>query len=84
MSEDTVVPPYDPTLPSLPAVNLEQLLSLVFVIAFILWTIFTVISAYHWLRYGHKSSIAIPALITHVIVSFFVALYAASGFIAAP
>lgn len=61
-------------------VNVEQVVSVVFALLFILWALYSLITAYHWLRYGHRSSIAIPALITHVVVSGYLALYAVSGF----
>ncbi len=61
-------------------VNVEQAVSVIFALLFILWALYTLITAYHWLRYGHRSSVAIPALITHVVVSGFLSLYAVSGF----
>ena len=61
-------------------VNVDQVVSVVFALLFILWALYTLITAYHWLRYGHRSSVAIPALITHVVVSGFLSLYAVSGF----
>jgi len=64
----------------LQSVNVEQVVSVVFALLFILWALYTLITAYHWVRYGHRSSIAIPALITHVIVSGYLALFAVSGF----
>lgn len=61
-------------------VQADQVVSVVFALLFILWALYTLITTYHWLRYGHRSSIAVPALITHVVVSGFLALYAVSGF----
>lgn len=61
-------------------VNAGQVVSVVFALLFILWALYTLITTYHWLRYGHGSAIAVPALITHVVVSGFLALYAVSGF----
>ena len=61
-------------------VNVEQVIAVVFALLFILWALYTLITTYHWLRYGHRSSVAIPALITHVIVSGYLAVYAVSGF----
>lgn len=81
MNPDPLAPTYELSLTSL-GINPDQAVSVIFAVAFILWTIFTVISTYHWLRYGHRSSVAIPALITHVVISFFIAVFAVSGFIA--
>lgn len=61
-------------------VNVEQAVSVVFALLFILWALYTLVTAYHWIRYGHRSSVAIPALITHVVASGYLALYAVSGF----
>ena len=72
-----------PTL-ALPAylqnVSAEQAVAVVFALLFILWALYTLVTTYHWIRYGHRSSVAIPALITHVVVSGYFALYAVSGF----
>ncbi|KND47511.1 MAG: hypothetical protein AB199_03715 [Parcubacteria bacterium C7867-004] len=56
-----------------------QVISVLFTVLFIIWAIYTIVTAYHWLRYGHRSAVAIPALITHVAVSGFLALFAVSG-----
>ena len=61
-------------------VNADQVVSVVFALLFILWALYTLVTAYHWVRYGHRSSVAIPALITHVVVSGYLALFAVSGF----
>ncbi|MDP3402555.1 MAG: hypothetical protein Q8S35_01200 [bacterium] len=78
MQSDPLVPFAPPAF--LQTVNVDQVVSVVFALLFILWALYTLITTYHWLRYGHRSSIAIPALITHVVVSGFLSLYAVSGF----
>ena len=60
-------------------ITTAQVMSVVFALVFILWAIYTVVTAYHWLRYGHRSAVAIPALITHVLISGYIALFAVSG-----
>lgn len=50
-----------------------------FALVIFLTLAFTFIVAYHWLRYGHRSPLAIPALVLHVFVSFGLVLFAASG-----
>lgn len=40
-----------------------------------IWIIFTLASAYHWLRYSHRSWVTIPALGVHVFVSGTIMLY---------
>ncbi|MBU1292719.1 hypothetical protein KJ819_01480 [Patescibacteria group bacterium] len=72
--EPLVLPPF------LSQIDPSKVVSILFVVLFIVWSIYTLITAYHWVRYGHRSSVAIPALITHVLMSGFLALYAVSGF----
>ena len=67
------------TLPLFTAAEAGKAVSLAFAVLFIFWAIYSVITTYHWLRYGHRSAVAIPALITHVVVSAFLAMYAISG-----
>jgi len=57
----------------------SQVVSVLFALLFILWVVYTIVTAYHWLRYGHRSAVAIPALIVHVIISGYLALFAVSG-----
>lgn len=78
--------PTEPLVPLAPPAFLEgasadSILSIVFLVLFIIWSLYTLVSAYHWLRYGHKSIVAIPALLVHVAVSWLLAGYAASGLI---
>ncbi|MDB5264511.1 MAG: hypothetical protein JWN64_82 [Parcubacteria group bacterium] len=61
------------------AINFHKVVPVLFTLLFILWVIYTLVAAYHWFRYGHRSAIAIPALAVHVAVSAVFALYAASG-----
>lgn len=64
--------------------NLEasKVVSLLFLFLFVVWLVYTLIASYHWLRYGHRSVIAIPALTIHVFVSLALAGFAASGLVA--
>lgn len=73
--------PLAPLTPPAFLANLQtdQVISVAFALLFILWLVYTVVTAYHWLRYGHRSAVAIPALITHIAVSGYIALFAISG-----
>ena len=62
-------------------IDVQSAVSIAFLVLFIVWALYTIISAYHWIRYGHSSAIAIPALTVHVVVSWLLAGYAASGLI---
>lgn len=41
--------------------------------------IYTVAAAYHWLRYGHRSWITIPAILIHLAISGSLLLYMATS-----
>lgn len=76
----------EPLQPLAPPAFLQYLevgkvISVVFAVLFVIWAIYTLVSAYHWLRYGHSSAVAIPALIVHVVMSWLLASYAVSGVI---
>lgn len=51
----------------------------ILLIAFGIWLAFTLIAAYHWFRYAHRSWLTVPALAVHVFVSGSLFLYALSG-----
>lgn len=81
MPEDTFTEQAPFPAPSilLSGIDPAQVISVLFAILFFIWAVYTVVTAYHWLRYGHRSAVAIPALITHVLVSGYLALFAVSG-----
>lgn len=54
--------------------------SIIFTVIFLLWLVYTIVSIYHWVRYGHKSWVAVPAVAIHLGVSAFLMLFAAAGF----
>lgn len=45
----------------------------------LVWTLYTLVIAYHWLRYSHGSSVAVPAIGTHLVISLLLAFYAFSS-----
>jgi hypothetical protein len=51
----------------------------IFSIVFFIWLVYTIVVAYHWLRYGHRSFLAIPLLALHVMVSGALMLAATAG-----
>jgi hypothetical protein len=62
-------------------INQGELLFIIFALMFISWLIYTAIVTYHWIRYGHRSWLVVPALAAHVIVSGVLFIVAFSGFI---
>ncbi len=60
-------------------IDMTGAISVLAAVLFMVWVVYTAIASYHLLRYGHRSAVAIPAIITHVLVSFFLAIYAVSG-----
>lgn len=51
----------------------------IFFIVLAFWALYTLVAIYHWLKYSHASSIAFPAIIVHLAVSFMLISYALSG-----
>ena len=51
----------------------------IFALVFGLWLAYTLIVTYHWLRYGHKSFLAVPMLATHIVVSGMLFLMTTAG-----
>ncbi|HWH16600.1 MAG TPA: hypothetical protein VNU25_03385 [Candidatus Paceibacterota bacterium] len=78
--QDPAVQPFT-VLDFIRFIDVGKAVSVAFAILFIIWALYTVIAGYHWLRYGHSSAVAIPALIVHVVVSWLLAGYAVSGII---
>lgn len=66
--------------PAFFAFSQGQVLEVVFGLVFFIWALYTLILAYHWIRYGHRSWIGIPAIIIHLLVSGALFLMAVSGF----
>ncbi|MBA3789310.1 hypothetical protein H0X32_02865 [Patescibacteria group bacterium] len=62
-------------------INEGQVLAITFALIFIVWLIYTLVVTYHWLKYGHRSWVAVPALSIHLVVSALLFLLAISGFV---
>jgi tellurite resistance protein TehA-like permease len=62
-------------------VNPIQAFEIAFCLVFFVWVIYTFVIAYHWFRYGHQSKIGVTLLVTHLVVSGFLFVMAASGFL---
>jgi hypothetical protein len=78
----TALPPLQmPFASFLGTVSPQQFLPVVVFVVFAVWAVYSIIAAYHWLRYGRSSLIALPVLALHVFISASLALYALSGFI---
>ena len=69
-----------PLSPYLHSFTQMQVLQIVFALVFIVWLLYTLVALYHWVRYGHNSWLAVPALASHLAVSAFLFILAASGF----
>ncbi|CAN5721321.1 hypothetical protein BH11PAT2_BH11PAT2_09200 [soil metagenome] len=85
MNAETSVAPLNP-FPALPgsfsaSVSTSAFIPVALLIAFMLWVLYTLVVAYHWFRYGHRSWLAIPALAAHIFVSGCILLYMLSGLI---
>jgi len=57
----------------------SSLFTIFFTVVFIVWTIYTLISIYHWFRYSGKSWLTVPAISFHLFVSASIILYMLTG-----
>jgi hypothetical protein len=48
-------------------------------VVFTVWLAYTLVMAYHWVRYSHAAVIGYPALFVHLVVSVACMSYALSG-----
>ncbi len=73
-------PTSTPTLlPFFTVPNLEIVLAIIVTIIFIWWAIFTIVAAYHLLRYARDSWMTIPAIAIHLFVSGWIFVFATGG-----
>jgi len=61
------------------SINTEAIAHGFFYIVIVLALLYTLIAAYHWLRYGYRSVLTIPALAVHIGVSLALVGFASSG-----
>lgn len=61
------------------SMDISVIFPAIFAIVFFVWVAYTLVVAYHWLRYGHQSFVAIPMLVLHVAVSGTLMLLATAG-----
>ena len=71
--------PFQQPVFNLPTADFSSILTIVFFLIFVGWAVYTVVAAYHWFRYGHRSWLAIPAIGVHLVVSGLCILLIASG-----
>lgn len=46
-----------------------------------LWALYTLVVVYHWLRYSHSPVLMLPAIATHLYVSYRIVVFAVTGII---
>lgn len=74
------VPQLGPNLgPAWSIIDPTAIADALFYLVVALVVIYTLIAAYHWIRYGHRSVLAVPALAIHVAVSLGFIGYAITG-----
>lgn len=61
------------------AVSAQGVLSWILALTTVYWFVYTAIAVHHWLRYSHRSAVAIPAIAIHIFVSLVLMGYAVSG-----
>jgi hypothetical protein len=62
-----------------PSFHIESLFPAIFAIVFFVWLAYSLVAAYHWFRYGHRSFLVIPMLAVHVFVSGALMILATTG-----
>lgn len=71
--------PFQAPLFNIVSIDPSRYLTILFFIVFAVWATYTVIAAYHWFKYGHRSWLAVPAIGIYVFVSGLAILYMASN-----
>lgn len=71
--------PFEQPAVNVPSADFSSILTIIFFLIFLFWAIYTVVVAYHWFRYGHRSWLAIPAIVVHVVISGLCIFLIASG-----
>lgn len=79
MAFEGISSPTEVFAPLLAQLNDPATISVIAWVLFAIWLVYTVIASYHLLRYGHSTTVAVPAIITHVFVSIVLALFIVSG-----
>jgi uncharacterized membrane protein len=64
---------------NLSTLPLGQIVPLFFLLVFVIWLIHSLVASYHWLRYSGNKMLSITMIVTHVLVSSVLAIYAVSG-----
>ena len=63
------------------AVTAETLVTWFFCFALLYWIVYTLVAVYHWFKYAHSPSVAVPTVALHLFVSLLLIGYAVSGLI---
>ena len=61
------------------ALDVREVAAVILALMFAFWIIYTLVAAYHLVRYGHRSWLTVPGLSVHIVVSLLLALFAISG-----
>lgn len=57
----------------------ETVIAVIVTVVFIWWAIFTIVAAYHLMRYARDSWLTVPVLALHVAVSGWLFIFATGG-----
>jgi hypothetical protein len=65
---------------ALPAgIDAHTVVTWLFYVVIVYWLGYSLIAAYHWVIYSHRSIVAIPAVAVHIVVSLALIGYIVSG-----
>ena len=76
----TANPFANPITARIVSIDPTKAIAVIFLLIAAVWLIYTIVAGYHLFRYGHKSSVSIPAVLLHIFISAAFFLYALSGF----
>lgn len=84
MKDGSLVPTFDPARfgPSgffTETLDGASVLAVVFALLFIWWFIYTLVAAYHWLRFARETWVAVPAVAAHLFISGWLLFFMTSG-----
>jgi hypothetical protein len=60
-------------------IDAGSIVAVVFALIFLWWLIYSLVAAYHWLRFGRETWVAVPALGVYLVVSGWLLFFMTSG-----
>lgn len=71
--------PFQAPLFNMVTLDPSRVLTILFFFIFVLWAVYSIVAAYHWFKYSHRSWVAVPAVALYVCISGLLILYIATS-----